>query len=451
MAGALSENGEPRQRRRAVAPLAAAAAAATPERRAALRRRQELAAQVAVAMPELGWAACEALFMPLLLTLRVPNKLLGVSWLCSPVFGFVLQPVVGNLSDRHGRRPFIVAFGLAATLGLLLMPPCTRLPREMGIPAALVAFGLADVSHDVLLTPSRAAMNDVFEAELSEQRCGVAAGLGKLVALLLVSLLSEEAAFAAVAAVMAFAVGAQLMAPNLPVEVCEEEKKSVGTVAAPRGFRMVWVLQAAGWLSICAFNFFFTSVWSQRAGNVPGTSAFTAEVRLASAMLFGQALVFTALGFVLPRIVRLLGGELAALVSCLLAYAAVLLSFAAGPPALVAVGTVLVVPFAEQVLVNAPFAWLETQPGFDASARGRLTGCLSASLAVAQGIVAIGSGPLVEVADGRLVSVFVAVAVLDICTVVGVALSWGCGCLAARSARGLAPSAAVARTALAPT
>lgn len=401
--------------------------AATPAPSVPLGRRWRIVAtHMAAGMPELGWSVSEALFMPLLLSMQIPQRFMAICWLCSPLAGIFLQPLIGGLSDKHGRRPFIIVFGFTATLGLVATPVCARLPREVGIPAVLIAFGLTDTSHDALVTPARAAMNDYFDAEASEQRCAVSAGAGKMVALLCVIIFSGEAAFCIVASIMACTVVAQMFAPILPPEICHgvgtSEEDSVAASAspggecslrAPPGFWLVWALQAAGWLSICVYQFYYTSVWAQEVGSTPGTPAFDAAVRFASALLLGQALVFTAAGLVLPRIVRLLGGELAAVAVALLVFAASLLSFFIGTTVAAAVTL---------VVINAPFAWLERQPGFDTGDRGWLTGCLNVSLAVAQATIAVGSGPLVEATGGRLIVAFAVAAALDVCAVLGAGL-----------------------------
>mmetsp|Transcript_2187 Transcript_2187/g.7556 ORF Transcript_2187/g.7556 Transcript_2187/m.7556 type:complete len:125 (-) Transcript_2187:351-725(-) len=79
-------------------------------------------------MPELGWSLSEALFVPLLLKLHLPDRLLTICWLFSPIIGLVMHPVVGAQADIHGRRPFILFFGLVSAAGLAFMLVCAALP-----------------------------------------------------------------------------------------------------------------------------------------------------------------------------------------------------------------------------------------------------------------------------------------------------------------------------------
>ena len=76
-----------------------------------------------------------------------------------------------------------------------------------------------------------------------------------------------------------------------------------------------------------------------------------------------------------------------------------------------------------QVLANAPFAWLERQPSFDAEARGLLTGIFNASLATSQAATALLSGPIVASFNGKLWTALAAVAMVDLMVLTAVAVS----------------------------
>ena len=52
---------------------------------------------------------------------------LSLFWLVAPIMGLLIQPIVGSASDKTwnklGRRnPYILAGGIAAAIGMLLMP-----------------------------------------------------------------------------------------------------------------------------------------------------------------------------------------------------------------------------------------------------------------------------------------------------------------------------------------
>mmetsp|Transcript_28205 Transcript_28205/g.61334 ORF Transcript_28205/g.61334 Transcript_28205/m.61334 type:complete len:479 (+) Transcript_28205:101-1537(+) len=431
-------------------------AEATPEAAASSASwRRRAAAQLAVAMPELGWSVCEPLFMPLMLSLKVPARFLTICWLCSPVAGLFLHPCVGNLSDRYGRRPFVMAFGVLGAIGLVATPliaatsrsacnqgggPCKAAPNEVGVVLTLLAFGVTDVSHDVLMTPTRAAMNDVFDAEGAERRTALASGTGKLFALLCATFLDTSTAFFVVAAVIASATVTQLAVPcdtrvvvaraaQAAIEIPDATVGVAGSnalraqVHVPSGFWLMWTLQLSSWLSICTFSFYFTSVWAEHVNaGPPGSPGFDSAVRVATGLLVVSTAFFLLAGAALPAIVSACRGEENATIVSLLVLALVLLAFSLAPLQVAAVGVVALVPVAYQVIGNAPFAWLERCPGFDERRRGRLTGWLNSSLAVSQALVALLGGPVVEAAGGRLTTAYEAVAAVDIAVVAGALL-----------------------------
>lgn len=68
----------------------------------------------------------EALTVPLLLKLKVPETLYSLVYLLIPLLGFFFQPVIGVLSDRcqsklGPRRPFILMLSLSSLIGLLFI------------------------------------------------------------------------------------------------------------------------------------------------------------------------------------------------------------------------------------------------------------------------------------------------------------------------------------------
>lgn len=394
---------------------------------------QRLAAQLAVAMPELGWSVCEPLFMPLLLELEVPDSLLAVCWVISPAAGLVLQPCVGTLSDKYGRRPFILLFGLMAVVGLTVTPLLAELAsKAIARPLAIVAFGLADVSHDMLVTPTRAQMNDVFDPDTAESRSAVVGGIAKTFAMLCAILLPRAGAFLTVAVVAFFSTTAQLFwrpekaalaIQDSLAEVQREDAASERVRTYPAGFWQLWLFQCAGWLSVCTWSFYFTSVWAEikgaRSSKNPG---FEPAVREATGYLLLGSFVFLGAGGALSRLSNLctewaslfasvLVMMLTLMVLCMAHLNSMLHWLAA---ALVVFG----MPVAYQILANTPFKWLESQPGFDETQRGWLTGIFNTTLAVAQAFTAVLSGPIVAAAGGRLWAAYAAAFLFDVLVLV---------------------------------
>eukprot|EP00435_Cladocopium_sp_Y103_P033124 s3026_g8.t1 len=153
--------------------------------------------------------------------------------------------------------------------------------------------------HDMLVTPTRAQMNDIFPPDLAESRAAMVAGVAKIVAVLFATLLSRTAAFLTVAVIAAVATLTQLAAgPSkeireireigqelTPVPEAEGRICPIGfrdmwrtTTNRHKGFWEMWLLRFAGWLSVCTWSFYFSSVWADIEGTTPGTSAFDAAV-----------------------------------------------------------------------------------------------------------------------------------------------------------------------------
>eukprot|EP00438_Fugacium_kawagutii_P025866 Skav233676 [mRNA] locus=scaffold1927:43400:46505:- [translate_table: standard] len=341
-----------------------------PRRSASLS--EKVAAQLAVSMPELGWSVCEPLFMPLLLELKA--------------------------------------------------------------------------SHDMLVTPTRAQMNDIFPPDEAESRSATVAGLAKILAILCAMLLSRTAAFLVVATMAAGATLAQLVArPGKQRSArqvsftsldegyfCPSGLSNMWQITKKHpGFWEMWMLQFAGWLSVCTWSFYFSSVWADIQGTQPGTAAFDDAVHQATQWLLYGSIVFLASGTILPYLsgpASLCRGEwtgmfVAVWMMTLTLFLLCLAKIAAWLKWLAVVFVCLAMPIAYQVLANAPFAWLERQPAFDAENRGLLTGIFNAALATSQAATALLSGPIVASFNGQLWTALAAAGIVDLVILSSVALS----------------------------
>ncbi len=96
---------------------------------------------------------------------------LSLFWLVAPIMGLLIQPIVGSASDRTwnriGRRnPYILLGGIAAAVGMLLMPNSATIASVI-TPLFFGAMMLAlmDASFNVAFQPFRALVSDMVPDE----------------------------------------------------------------------------------------------------------------------------------------------------------------------------------------------------------------------------------------------------------------------------------------------
>ncbi|NP_001137486.1 Sucrose transport protein SUT2 [Zea mays] len=162
-------------------PRTAPAATSTPPRKVPLRKLLR-AASVACGV-QFGWALQLSLLTPYVQELGIPHAFASLVWLCGPLSGLLVQPLVGHLSDRIGpaasplgrRRPFIAAgaaciaaavltVGFSADLGRLFGDDVTPGSTRLGaICVYLVGFWLLDVGNNGTQGPCRAFLADLTE------------------------------------------------------------------------------------------------------------------------------------------------------------------------------------------------------------------------------------------------------------------------------------------------
>ncbi|CAL5417958.1 unnamed protein product [Camellia sinensis] len=104
-----------------------------------------------------------SLLTPYVQELGIPHKYASVIWLCGPLSGFFVQPLVGHLSDRSTsrfgrRRPFIVAGAASIVLAVLIIGFSADIGWLFGdrgesmvraIAAFVVGFWLLDVANNM--------------------------------------------------------------------------------------------------------------------------------------------------------------------------------------------------------------------------------------------------------------------------------------------------------------
>ncbi|KAJ4791292.1 Sucrose transport protein [Rhynchospora pubera] len=142
-------------------------------------RRLLRAASVACGI-QFGWALQLSLLTPYVQELGIPHAFASLVWLCGPLSGLIVQPLVGHVSDRlsiHSplgrRRPFIaggaaviavavLTVGFSADFGRLLgdsEKPGAARPRAVVV--YLIGFWLLDVGNNATQGPCRALLADL--------------------------------------------------------------------------------------------------------------------------------------------------------------------------------------------------------------------------------------------------------------------------------------------------
>lgn len=135
---------------------------------------------------QFGWALQLSLLTPYVQLLGIPHTWAAYIWLCGPISGMIVQPVVGYYSDscssRFGRRrPFIAAgallvavavflIGFAADLGHASGDPLGKQAKPRAISVFVVGFWILDVANNTLQGPCRAFLADLSGGNSNKMR-----------------------------------------------------------------------------------------------------------------------------------------------------------------------------------------------------------------------------------------------------------------------------------------
>jgi maltose/moltooligosaccharide transporter len=112
-----------------------------------------------------------------------PNSL-AILWLAAPVTGVIIQPLIGQSSDRlwtrlGRRRPFILGGAILASLALVLMPNCSAVWMAAGL------LWVLDGTINASMQPFRALVTDNLPEEQNAQGFAIQSlfiGLGGTIA-----------------------------------------------------------------------------------------------------------------------------------------------------------------------------------------------------------------------------------------------------------------------------
>ncbi len=137
---------------------------------------------------QFGFALQNANVSRIFQTLGAEIDKIGILWIAAPITGFLVQPIIGYLSDRTWhprwgrRRPFFFVGAVLSSIALILMPQSTILWM------AATLLWVLDASINISMEPFRAFVGDKLAS--SQRTTGFATqtffiGLGAVIASLL--------------------------------------------------------------------------------------------------------------------------------------------------------------------------------------------------------------------------------------------------------------------------
>ncbi|CAL1412718.1 unnamed protein product [Linum trigynum] len=148
-------------------------------------RKMILVASIAIGL-QFGWALQLSLLTPYVQLLGIPHKYAALVWLCGPISGMIVQPLVGYYSDRctsrfGRRRPFIAGgtvfilisvflIGYAADIGHAAGDDLSRPAKPRAITVFVVGFWILDVANNMLMGPCRALLADLSGSSQKKTR-----------------------------------------------------------------------------------------------------------------------------------------------------------------------------------------------------------------------------------------------------------------------------------------
>lgn len=125
---------------------------------------------------QFGWALQLSLLTPYVQELGIPHQYASLIWLCGPISGMFVQPIIGHYSDQctssYGRRrPFILigailvvcsvlTIGYSADIGYLIGDDLSQAIRPRAIIIFVIGFWLLDLANNTLQGPCRALLAD---------------------------------------------------------------------------------------------------------------------------------------------------------------------------------------------------------------------------------------------------------------------------------------------------
>lgn len=295
---------------------------------------------------QFAWQMRIILSGPVTESLGASPLLFGLIWLAGPVTGMVVQPIIGELSDKTHtifgkRRPYLFAGALFASLALWAFPNSAeiwdKLASTFHLPA--LAFGgliiaalmiwVIDACVNAAQGPYRALVPDLVPQEqhsLANAYLSFAIGLGSVVAAGTAPFLkyvcnyqmSIKAQF--VMAALAFSLAMLWTCitikehrsnKTIKEEHQQEEtssnssfiKKVVDFFKSSPEVGKICTLQLFTWIGIMSLNIFFTQYAIHTVYGVPDLTTATEEVKNSYAAAISQATNFSSICFAIQNLI----------------------------------------------------------------------------------------------------------------------------------------------------
>lgn len=124
---------------------------------------------------QFGWALQLSLLTPYVQELGIPHAWASIIWLCGPLSGLFVQPLVGYFSDRctsrfGRRRPYILSGASFIVLAVTIIAFSADIGYFFGdrghkkmraVVAFVIGFWILDVANNMTQSPCRALLADL--------------------------------------------------------------------------------------------------------------------------------------------------------------------------------------------------------------------------------------------------------------------------------------------------
>ncbi len=273
--------------------------------------------------------------------------LFGLIWLAGPVTGMVVQPIIGELSDKTHtifgkRRPYLFAGALFASLALWAFPNSAAIAENIanflhlplpvfgGLIIAAIMIWIIDACVNAAQGPYRALVPDLVppkQHSLANAYLSFAIGLGSVVAAGTAPFLkyvfgyqmSIKAQF--IMAALAFSLAMlwtcitikehnykkteekkEIVKENKEEEITFIKKVSDFFKSSPEVGK-ICLLQFFTWIGIMSLNIFFTQYATHTVYGIPDLTTATEEMKASYLELINKATNFSSICFAVQNLI----------------------------------------------------------------------------------------------------------------------------------------------------